>query len=111
MDDPGSVRCVMPWDTLKRSHHRPGEYDRSPWEWMPRPYGGRVMVSNRKTKGEGVFLQVVPGPEGLWQIVRVELQAPVARGFRTREAAAAWIGRAVRAGVLPEGVTLLEGTP
>lgn len=101
------VHCEPPWNTT-RSHHRPNEYARSPWEWMPRPFGGRVMLARNRKNGSDIYLQIVPGPEGLWQIVRVELATPVARGFKTREGARRWIARAVRAGVLPQGVTEVE---
>lgn len=60
-------------------------------------------------------LMIVPGPGGgllskahTWMIVRIELNTPVARGFATKEQARAWIGRAVRAGVLPSGVMEVE---
>jgi hypothetical protein len=92
----------------KRSHHRVGERDRSPWEWMPRPFGGRVMVKSRRVSGEGVYLMIVPGPERTWQWVRIELNTPVARGFATKESARAWLARALRAGVLPQGVMEVE---
>jgi hypothetical protein len=96
---------------VPRGHHRTGEYSRSPHEWMPRPWAGRVMVSKNKTTGEGVYLQVVPGPEGLFQVVRVDLSKPVARGFRTPQAAERWVARAVGAGILPSGVVLVEPPP
>ena len=107
MRDLQGVGCVPAWDGA-RSHHRVGEYARSPHEWLPRPFGGRVMVSRRDVTGDGIYLQVVPGPEGRYQIVRVELGTPVARGFKSQEKALAWIGRAIRAGVLPKGVVVVE---
>lgn len=111
MRDLTGIGCVPAWDgdpVEKRKHHRTGEYARSPWEWMPRPFAGRVMLSRNKTDGDGIYLQVVPGPEGRWQLVRVELGTPVARGFTTKEKALAWVGRAIRAGVLPKGVVVVE---
>ena len=84
-------------------------------EWLPRPWAGKIMVPSRKWTENPklerrigpVTLMVVPGPPvgplngHSWQVVRLELERPVARGFATREDARAWIGRAVRAGVLP----------
>jgi hypothetical protein len=94
------------------------EYKRCPWEWLPRPYAGRIMVPSKGRTAKdnnppmkailGMTLMIVPGPEGLYQVVRIELNAPVARGFRTKEQARGWIGRAVRGGVLPEGVVEVE---
>lgn len=55
-----------------------------------------------------ITLMIVPGPEGLLQIVRIELNTPVARGFATKERARAWIERAIRAGVLPSGAVEVE---
>src|SRR3954471_22658027 len=90
------------------SNGRPGEYDWKPWEWMPRPHGGRIMTESRKRTGEGIYLQVVPGPERTWQLVRVDLDHPLARGFRTPESALAWLARAIRQGIVPEGVVVVE---
>jgi hypothetical protein len=55
-----------------------------------------------------ITLMIVPGPQRLYQLVRVELNTPVARGFATKEQARAWIERAIRAGVLPTGVVEVE---
>lgn len=68
------------------------------------------MLARNKKNGGGVYLQVVPGPAGLWQIVRVDLGSPVARGFLSPEDAREWVARALNAGVLPEGVTIVEPT-
>lgn len=99
--------------------------------WMPKPIRGRFMPRRgrqapdknpplrspgvdgvvEEVAGEAahpVHLLIVPGPAGLYQIVRLNLRVPVARGFRTKEQARGWIGRAVRAGVLPEGVVEVE---
>jgi hypothetical protein len=96
-------------------------------EWLPRPYHGRIMqppirrdhtrpTRSDRTKREpepmqAIHLMIVPGPAGLYQVVRINLKTPVARGFRTKEDARGWIGRAVRAGVLPEGVVEVEPPP
>jgi hypothetical protein len=93
-------------------------WGRRPWEWLPTPYGGRIMVpSKQESQRSGdprmraftpITLMIVPGPERLLQIVRIELDTPVARGFATKEQARAWIERAIRAGVLPTGVVEVE---
>ena len=88
--------------------HRTGEYSRSPQEWMPRPWDGRIMVKRNVVESGTVYVQVVPGPEGLWQIVRIELNQPVARGFRTPGQARRWVHKAVGAGILPQRVVLVE---
>jgi hypothetical protein len=112
MADLTGVGCVPAWmgdiGEPPRKHHRTGEYARSPFEWMPRPFAGRVMLSNRMTSGEGIYLEVVPGPNRTWQLVRVELSTPVARGFATPEKAREWVARAIRAGVLPKEVMVVE---
>jgi hypothetical protein len=66
------------------------------------------MTESRKRTGEGIYLQVVPGPERTWQLVRVDLDHPLARGFRTPESALAWLARAIRQGIVPEGVVVVE---
>lgn len=93
------------------SRSKPGEYDWKEWEWMPRPHAGRVMTSSRRISGEGIYLQVVPGPERTWQLVRIDLYHPLARGFRTPESALAWLARAIRQGVVPQGVVVVEPHP
>ena len=93
-------------------------------EWLPRPWAGKIMIPSRakawqrdpapESKRAPVTLMVVPGPPvGVlnapsWQVVRLELERPVARGFATPEQARAWIGRAVRAGVLPSVAVEVE---
>lgn len=102
--------CVPAWfsaDAPDRPH-RTGEYKRTPGEWMPRPHAGRAIVSRNETDGTGIYLEVVPGPNRTWQLVRVELSTPVARGFATPERARAWVARAIVAGVLPKGVVVVE---
>ena len=94
--------------------------------WLPKPIKGRYMTGRRPRDtnpqlqgpgvegvvealtGAAVHLMIVPGPQGLYQVVRVHFETPVARGFRTKEQARGWIGRAVRAGILPEGVVEVE---
>ena len=91
---------------------RSSEYVRAPWEWMPRPTGGRSFtLASRQRSDHPIYVQVVPGPGGLYQIVRVDLDSPVARGFQTREEASKWIGRAIKQGILPEGVMEVEPGP
>ena len=114
---PGPVPVKMPWSNSPPEPHR--EYARKPWEWLPRPYAGRIMVpSQDQSRAERhpqpmapIHVMIVPGPEGMWQIIRVELESPVARGFKTRERARDWIGRAIREGVLPQGVMEVEPPP
>lgn len=99
-----------PWLEEDGKRHRPVAYEKS--EWMPRPYAGRVLVERAKMPLKStLYVQIVPGPEGLWQIVRVDLDKPFARGFRTPEKARGWLARALRAGVVPEGVVELEPVP
>lgn len=91
---------------------RNSEYVRAPWEWLPRPTGGRSFtLASRRHSDEPIYLQVVPGPERLYQIVRVDLTQPVARGFRTKREASRWIEQAVAMGILPTGVTEVEPGP
>jgi hypothetical protein len=79
-------------------------------EWMPRPTEGRTLpLTSRSETPEPVYVQIVPGPGNLLQIVRVDLERPVARGFLNREAARRWLAYAIRAGMLPKGVVELEG--
>jgi hypothetical protein len=84
------------------------KYTRAPWEWLPRPHAGRIMLPVKRQDQKPIHVQVVPGPGHTWQIVRVDLESPFARGFATREEARSWISRAVRQGVLPEGVVEVE---
>lgn len=105
----GDVHGVPAWfGDAPTGKRRTGEYSRSPQEWMPRPWAGRIMVSKNARDDQEVYVQVVPGPEGLWQIVRIELNQPVARGFRTPGQARRWVHKAVGAGILPKGVVLVE---
>lgn len=99
-----------PWLEDDGQRHRPVGYEKH--EWMPRPYAGRVLVERAKLPPkEPLYVQVVPGPNGTWQIVRVDLHRPFARGFLTLETARGWLARAVRAGVVPQGVVELEPMP
>ena len=77
---------------------------------MPRPIYGRGMPAGARkaVSPEPIYLQVVPGPERTWQIVRVDLKQPVARGFYSRKAASKWIESAVGRGILPGGTTEVE---
>lgn len=70
-----------------------------------------MLPRDRKVLAKAMYVQVVPGPAGTWQIVRVDLVHPFARGFASPEEARSWLGRAVRAGLVPEGVTELEPPP
>jgi hypothetical protein len=71
-------------------------WGRRPWEWLPTPYAGRIMVPSKADKNPPmktftpITLMIVPGPGRLYQLVRVELNTPVARGFATKEQARAW---------------------
>lgn len=109
------IAARPPWagtDAIHPARVRTGEYSRTPGEWMPRPAGGRSFtLASRKHSDEPIYLQVVPGPERLYQIVRVDLTQPVARGFRTRREASRWIEKAVAMGILPTGVTEVEPGP
>jgi len=99
-------------DAERLRRQRTSEYTRSPWEWLPRPTGGRSFtLASRKRSAEPIYLQVVPGPGRLYQIVRVDLTQPVARGFRTKKEASRWIELAVARGILPAGVTEVEPGP
>jgi hypothetical protein len=81
-------------------------------EWLPKPIYGRTLpLTTRAETPEPVYVQILPGPGNLLQIVRVDLMRPVARGFQSREAARRWLGFAIRAGMLPKGVVELEGPP
>lgn len=81
-------------------------------EWLPRPIFGRTLpLTSRAETPEPVYVQIVPGPGNLLQIVRVDLAQPVARGFHTAESARRWLGAAIRSGVLPKGVVELESPP
>jgi hypothetical protein len=78
-------------------------------EWLPRPTHGRTLPLTTRTKTPGpVYVQIVPGPGGRLQIVRVDLAQPVARGFASPESARRWLGSAISSGILPEGVVELE---
>ena len=82
------------------------------WEWLPKPWAGRVLLPrDKKVLAEALYVQIMPGPMGTWQIVRVDLVHPFARGFLTPDDARGWLGRAIRAGVVPEGVVELEPPP
>ncbi len=103
--------AAPPWrDSRTRSRYL--AHDRSPWEWLPRPHLGRSFTTgSRMSDDETIYVQVVPGPQRLYQIVRVDLASPVARGFRTRQEASEWIAKAVKQGVLPKGVVEVEPGP
>ena len=77
-------------------------------EWMPKPMSGKDKLHQPRTNGEPIYVQIVPGPNRTFQIVRVELATPVARGFKSKEQARKWIELALRQGVLPAGITELE---
>jgi len=77
-----------------------------PREWLPRPHT-HVMIERNRVR-EDVVLRIVPGPQGLWQIVRRDTGTTLARGFRTKEQARVWIGRAVKHHLLPEGTIEIE---
>lgn len=57
---------------------------------------------------EPVYVQIVPGPNHCWQVVRVDLKTPFARGFLSADQARRWIGRAMKAGILPESIVEVE---
>jgi hypothetical protein len=101
---------VPAWHGAPIDPRRTGEYSRSQNEWMPRPFGGRVMVTSRRVVAgkEPIYVEVVPGPGGMYQIVRIDLARPLARGFASPQSARAWVARAIRQGVLPEGVIVVE---
>lgn len=65
------------------------------------------MTTRQETSGP-VYVQIVPGPGNLLQIVRVDLARPVARGFRTKETARRWLELAIDRGILPKGVIEVE---
>lgn len=105
------IACLPPWEggkDLPEKHW----YGRRPWEWMPTPNRGRVFTRNSVMKSnltsETIYAEIVPGPNGSWQLVRVELKHPFARGFRTKDDAHAWVERAMDAGVLPSTVVIIE---
>ena len=75
-------------------------------EWLPRPHT-HVMIARNRVR-EDVVLRIVAGPMGLWQIVRRDTGKTLARGFRTKEQARVWIGRAVKHNLLPEGTIEVE---
>ena len=101
------TRARPPWLEEDGIRHRTRVGDEA--EWMPRPFAGRILLERtRMPKAEQIYVQVVPGPQGLWQIVRVDLDKPFARGFRTPELARRWLGRAVKAGIVPQGTMELE---
>jgi len=114
--DGNPVQGIAPWN---RAENRDGLRHR--WlngkshrvkEWLPKPIYGRTLpLSTRAETPEPVYVQIIPGPGNLHQIVRVDLRQPVARGFQTKEAARRWLEFAIRAGMLPKGVVELEGTP
>ena len=112
MADLQGVSGKAPWDaaTSGKGPRTASEYSRSKDEWMPRPIYGRGMPTGAKkiVSPEPIYVQVVPGPERTWQIVRVDLAKPVARGFRTKKGASRWIESAVGKGILPGGTTELE---
>jgi hypothetical protein len=93
-------------------------WGRQPWEWLPTPFAGRIMVPNKNKRDkqdrpagklpDPLYVQLMPGPNGSVQWVRVHLNHPFARGFRNPEQARGWLARAVKAGVVPEGVVEIE---
>ena len=103
---------IAPWN---RPENRDGKRHR--WltrmtEWLPRPVEGRTLpLERRRVSPTPIYVQIVPGPGNLFQIVRVDLAQPVARGFRSKEHARKWIAFALRGGMLPEGVVELENGP
>jgi hypothetical protein len=120
-----SVKGRHAWDGPAGWPHEKDYNARNKDVWLPKPLRGRFMPRKKDEPGSGVrsdarsvrqppadatarHLMIVPGPEGLYQIIKVDLRRPVARGFRTPEQARGWIGRAVRAGILPEGVVEVE---
>lgn len=102
-----------PWIESDGKRHR-YEHRRTAGEWLPTPTAGRTISNAAKkrantTSGQThIHVQIVPGPERTYQIVRVELATPVARGFRTKEGARRWLARAVKSGVLPQNVMEVE---
>jgi hypothetical protein len=96
-----------PWAEDDGQRHRFVAHAKS--EWLPRPYAGRILLErHRRPTPRATYVQIVPGPERTWQIVRVDLEKPFARGFRTPESARGWLVRALRAGVIPDGTVELE---
>lgn len=105
---------IAPWNRAEnrdRLRHRwLNQRHHKAMEWLPKPINGRTLpLSSRQTTEQPVYVQIVPGPGGLYQIVRVDLSTPVARGFPTPEAARKWLGMAVKGGIVPQGVVELEG--
>lgn len=106
---------IAPWNRAEnhdRLRHRwLNQRHHKAMEWLPKPINGRTLpLSSRQTTEQPVYVQIVPGPGGLYQIVRVDLSTPVARGFPTPEAARKWLGMAVKGGIVPQGVVELEGS-
>lgn len=113
-EDGNPCQGIAPWNRpenadakrhrwLNQGHHKA-------MEWLPRPLNGRTLpLTSRQVTDEPVYVQIVPGPSGLYQIVRIDLARPVARGFQTPDHARRWLGFAVKGGILPQGVVELEG--
>ena len=103
------VGCLPAWFGAPLETRRTGEYSRTPDEWMARPFGGRVMISSRKMADkQPIYVECVPGPGGSWQLVRVDLAKPFARGFRSPKQARGWVAKAIKQGILPESVIVVE---
>jgi hypothetical protein len=75
-------------------------------EWLPKPHNGSMQ--ERLRLRETLVLRITLGPAGLWQVTRRDDGRVISRGFRTKEQARGWIGRAVRQQVLPEGTIEVE---
>lgn len=101
--------AAVPWATDEPGRHR--LVARAAWEWLPRPHAGRIMLPRRKANDQTLYVQIVPGPERTWQVCRIDLGKPFARGFRTKEQARRWIAGAMKAGIIPEGVVEVEPPP
>jgi len=114
--DGNPCQGIAPWNRSEnedgRRHRWLNSQANKAMEWLPRPTAGRTLpLTSREETTDPVYVQIVPGPGNLFQIVRVDLKQPVARGFHTKASARAWLEAALFRGVLPKGVVELEGQP